>query len=307
MAQPLAMVVGRPGDDWMPWVKQSYPDRDLFVLDPGLAEFGPAGRVCLVRSQRAVDWRFVGSTDLRRDPVAVLSAAFGWRGDQKRPAVALCFPFHPSPMVRHLCLELAQTIRPDEMFVTQGSGLEKLGWPVGPHEADLGRTAPPLVRDAQRRARWIGLLDECQPHEVLLTQVSVQGTRLGSGTELTKATRQRCGLDWALYAEVCGKTLFAITGTSPSASEVNRAADLCSCSKAVLASPESYRGLLCAFARQEGHDFGMGVVEEIDFEFRVARVRNTAVPPAPVRILKLGSLRIAENGKEITEARPWSI
>jgi polynucleotide 5'-kinase involved in rRNA processing len=68
-----------------------------------------------------------------------------------------------------------------------------------------------------------------------------------------------------------------------------------------------YRNLLCSFAKQSGEDFGMGILTDIDWNSMRAYAQCTAVPPAPVRILRLGSLRVDSNGHELGEVRPWQV
>jgi polynucleotide 5'-kinase involved in rRNA processing len=88
---------------------------------------------------------------------------------------------------------------------------------------------------------------------------------------------------------------------------VSRALDMSGSSKMHMVLADAYNGVLCSLTRQDGEDFAIGFVESIDWENLTMQVLSTAVPPAPVRIVRLGSIRIDRAGRELGEVAPWRL
>ena len=110
-----------------------------------------------------------------------------------------------------------------------------------------------------------------------------------------------------VHVESVGKTLLVVAEHEPEASLVNEALNLSHTSKLSLVSPTAYDGLVCSFVRGVGEDFGIGVIKSIDFAERSMKALNTAVAPAPVSMVRVGSVRIDETGKETGETKPWTV
>jgi polynucleotide 5'-kinase involved in rRNA processing len=200
----------------------------------------------------------------------------------------------------------AQCLQPDAIFIDARVPLSREGWPVGPTDIDLPAAFPEVVRVAQRRAHWLAHLEKCEAHQVDIDTVMIEGARLGSGTRVNPEKLNHSGLH-ASYAEVCGQTLFIITPNAPDEHTIARALSLTHTSRAVLCDAAAYEGLVCSFARQNGEDFGFGMIQTIDFERLTAQMLCDAVPPAPVRTLRIGSLKIDDSGRELGESRPWQV
>lgn len=283
---------------WRAWLKEQARERDIVCLDPGCADWGWPGRCSLIRDGKIVAWRFTGSRDPQRCPLAVLAAAPCLMKQAGPDALVLLFPWRQSPVLRQLSQAIVQVIEPDEILMPEGAGIDPEGWPVGPEETAAERQSPQVVRDAQLKARWIELTESCHTHEVDWTRVSVQGARLGSGSLVHPSPG---------YAEISGGHLHLIADENLSDEEAASLMDRAYASKITQVHPEDYEGLLCSFAHQDGSDFGMGRIAAVDPERRRFVVECTAIPPAPVRILKLGSLRIDRLGRELEEAKPWGL
>lgn len=301
-----SLLVGSPDHTWREWVKTHRKDRDLLVIDPADTNYGTPARVALIRGEKCPHWRFVGSLDATRNPLAVVSGVAAIQPHLHPAWIGLLPVYRHTPVIRHLCLAIAQLLRPEEILVPDGTDFEGAGWPVGPQRVVLEPPFHDLVRSAQRRARWIELIEQAMPHEVPLDRISIEGLRLGSGIEVPAATLARTSLEGALYGESFGATALIVARHELSPDQMALALDLTHAATATVIAPEAYSGLLCSFADQEGEDFGMGMLQSIDFERRVAIARCTAVPPAPVRILRVGSLRIDDTGQELGEIKPWS-
>lgn len=144
------------------------------------------------------------------------------------------------------------------------------------------------------------MADHSVEHAVDVASVQVDGARLGSG--------RRIDLEgWDGWAEHLGPVLMIVGDLEPSPKEVARWLDHAHAQKLVHVRAQEYEGLVCSFAGQEGEDFGIGSVVRFRAADGVFDVRSTAVAPAPVRILKLGSLHLLPNGREAGESKPWSL
>lgn len=101
--------------------------------------------------------------------------------------------------------------------------------------------------------------------------------------------------------------LFAVVEQDLEEDVVSQALQFTACSRATFVQAEAYQGLTCSFARQNGEDFGHGVVQRIDWREMRVHVLCDAVPPAPVRTLRLGGMRVGPDGDEWGEVRPWTL
>jgi polynucleotide 5'-kinase involved in rRNA processing len=299
---PKTLLVCSPQFTWREWLKQHLGVRPLLVLDPSDATYGPPARLALYREGKLEAWEFYGSLDPQRFP-HVLLAGLARLLAAGEDVVVLLFPYRASPLLRHLVLMIAQIVQPDEVFV--GGQVELSGWPVGPEEIELEAAFPAMVQSAQRKAHWIKLLEDCEEHEVELRKTPLLGARLGSGRVLSREELDRAGVGAAAYGEVCGSALLLLDTDGVEEDAVRRALDFFHCTRAHLVESSLLEGLVCSFARQSGEDFGMGFVKCLDVRAMAARVLCTAVAPAPVRLLKLGSLRVDHQGREVAELKPW--
>ncbi|MBX3112074.1 MAG: hypothetical protein KF857_08705 [Fimbriimonadaceae bacterium] len=291
------LLVGDCRWSWRDWARENAAGRDLLVLDPSVADHGPATRLLLVRAGKVAAWAHIGSPDPFRDPVALLAGAARLLGQADADAVVQMFPWRSSPLGRHLALNLATMVAPSRVLVPEGSGLAHQPWPVGAEGVDLPEAFPPVVQEAQRRAQWLDLIERAEKHSVDLDQVVVVGSRLGSGEVV----------DADPYTEVCGGAALVVTNDPMGDAEVGRVMDSVQADRSVIVSPDRYAGLVCSLARQDGSDFGLGLVSSLDLVRRVVHVRALAVAPAPVRILKVGTLRVDSLGKEIEDLKPWAV
>lgn len=301
------LLIGSPGTSWRAWLKDHRGKRDLLVLDPSDPDHGQLGRLTLLRGEKAVASRFYGSLEPSRAPHVLIAALAQILPASGEDAIVQLFPARGGPLVRHLLLLLSEMIRPEEILVPQGAGLELDGYPVGPHEVELEKAFPETVRSAQRKANWLKLLEQCEEHELDISRVSVQGARLGSGRIVRLEQLEKLGIEEPLHGEVSGGTLFIIAEEEPPDHVMARALDVFHCGRAHIVPPGSYNGLLCSFARQDGEDFGTGMIQSIDFGTQTAKILCDAVAPAPVRILKLGGLKVDTAGREMGEVRPWQV
>jgi hypothetical protein len=304
---PGTLLIGNPDTTWREWLKEFRGGRDFLCLDPGDPAQGMPGRICLFRGTRPIFARFYGSLDAQRFPHVLLAALAEALPLAEGELVVQSFAYKPSPLTRHLTTLVAQLIQPESILVASSTSIDLNGFPVGPTLIDIEKAFPRMVQEAQRKAQWMKLLENCTKHVIPFKTVSFEGARLGSGVVLDSAIKQKIGLEEVLHAEVCGSSLFVVTDAEIDEAKVSRALDLTHTSRPTFVRPDAYENLLCSFVRQSGEDFGFGIVQTIDWRGQELTVLNDAVPPAPVRMVRLGAIRIDPKGRELEEARPWQV
>ncbi|MBW7927855.1 MAG: hypothetical protein H3C58_07175 [Fimbriimonadaceae bacterium] len=301
------LLVGSPDASWREWLKRELGDRDLVCLDPDQSDLDSLGRVVLRRQGKVKAWRFIGSLDALRAPHVVLAALIGFLGKVQGDTVVLAPAYKATPISRHLATLIAQVVQPSQILMAEGCTAPKIGWPIGPESVALEPGFPPVVVGAQRRAHWLKLFEQSETHVIELDRVALEGTRLGTGEWVDPEVLRGIGLPATARAETAGGHLVLVTDDDLDDDLVGRAMDHFHCARVFFVRPSDLSGLLCSFARDSGEDFGMGVVESVDFGARRVKVHSTAVAPAPVRILRLGSLRLYGNGAEAGELKPWQV
>ena len=294
------LLVAHPKWTWREWLKENLGDRDLVVLDPAWSEKGPPARCSVHRGGKTVAWQLVGTLDVQKNPVGWLGAAHRMVSVAADDAVVLLFSMKVSPVLRQLSLTLAQSFAFSQILVPETSRFETQPWPVGAETVELAPSFLPVVQDAQRRARWLELVERCEQHVVPLGQVAFVGARLGSGTRLRHK-------DLAELAEISGGVLHVVTDRKLPEPEIRRAMDVTHATRLSMVSPGSYQGLLCSFCHQNGEDFGMGFVKSLDPVAETLTVMCDAVVPAPVRIVRLGLIKIDAGGIDDLSADLWTV
>lgn len=301
------LLIGTYEHSWKAWIAQNAPQHDLIVLDPLDTDHGPAARFCLVRDGRVVRWCFYGSLNPQRAPHRVVECLAVLLAEARDAVVVQMFGYRPGPTLRQLSLSLASVLRPTRIVVGQGTPIDLEMWPIGPEEAQVDVAFPPVVRNAQRRARWLKMIEDCREHEVPIKRISFDGARLGSGVRLDLGRLAKLGLEGTEHAEVCHKVLYLVSDLAIDERSLTAALDDVGAERAHVVNRTLFEGLLCAFSRDSGEDFGLGFVRQADFRSGVLHVSCTAIPPAPVRLVRLGSLRIDRSAKEYGEIRPWEV
>ena len=301
------LLIGNPGSSWREWLKEHRCNRPFLCLDPSDPIQGVPGQLCLFVGSRPVITRFYGSLDPQRAPhllPSLLAQALETAPDD---LIVQLFPYRSMPLLRHMAMLIAQQLRPSEILIATNTEIDQAGFPVGPHEIEIESAFPPLVQMAQRKAQWIRLFEECQKHAFDLRKITIEGVRLGTGSRLTHDERQKAQLKDVVYAERAGNTLFAVTDVDIEESDVAAALDFTGCNRAQFVAPGIYRNLLCSFAKQSGEDFGIGILTDIDWQSLRGFALCNAIAPAPIRILRLGAIRVESSGRELGEVRPWQV
>ncbi|MER3412649.1 MAG: hypothetical protein C4341_00090 [Armatimonadota bacterium] len=285
----------------------------LLNLDPGDQDPFPPCAVTLLRPDRTLEsTHFVGALSLIHDPLTSLHAVWGAVervGDE--PLVAAVPIQAVTPVSVHmlrmmaLALRPARCIRVGEIAIEHILGTED----VEEHPAAQGRLGPRADRP-KRKAWWTEYLARCSEHEVPLSAARVRGARLGSGIRLSPgdvADIQQIGVQGAVYAEVCGNTLFILTDEARGSDHALEAADAFGCQTAHLTAATSLRGLVVAAESAARRVFTIGRLREFDASRLTFHLSAPVQPPMPIHTLLLGRLRIGEDGDEIGVLKPWQV
>ncbi len=297
------LLIADPRWTWREWLKDNLGARDLVCLDVADADHGPPARVFLMREGKVRSWRLAGTIAAARNPIDVLTSGLQFAREASEGAVVLSFAVGGSPLLRQMALALADSVGASSVLIPAGSGLEDEPWPVDPESTELADALPETVRTAQRRSRWLEVIEGCDEHVLQLDDIGLYGVRLGSGERLTEPPFDELGQ----HVEICGGVLHVVSDDEPDERLVGDALNLSHASRLNLVAPNAYDGLVCSFVRAGGEDFGIGVVKSFDFKDRKATFLSTAVAPAPVTAVRIGAVRIDETGKELGEVRPWTV
>lgn len=299
---PATILVTDPEWSWREWLKSNLADRDYVCLDVSNADYGPPSRVFFAKKGKVRSYKFVGSIYANRNPVDLLLGARQLIDQAQDPVIAL-FEMRESPVLRQMALSLVETIDADEIYAPEGSSFLHEPWPIPASSVSLTAALPQAAQLAQRRARWLEMIENCTEHKLELDHVALHGVRLGSGRRLHGSPFD----DLGIHVEVYGQSLLIVGDHEPDEQALGDAMNLTHATKLHLVSPAAYDWLVCSVARGHNEDFGMGVVQGIDFEKREMTLLNTAVAPAPIRAVRIGSTRIDDTGKETGETKPWAV
>jgi len=301
------LLIGNPRASWREWLRENRGRRDLLCLDPADPQQGIPGRLALFHEEHPIATRLYGALDAQRAPHVILAALAQFLPLLGEDGIVQLFAYRPTPLLRQVAALAALLVDPEEILIATGTDFHVGDLPVGPSEIEIEPAFPPMVQHAQRKAQWLRLIEECVPHDVDLAHVTVEGARFGSGKSLTKDERGKAGLEDAVYAERCGNALLVVAEEEPEERFVSRAMDVTGTTRIHFVEPAAYDNLLLSFARPNGEEIGFGFVRAIDWESRMMVADCSAVPPATVRILRLGGLRVDRNGRELGELKPWQV
>ncbi len=301
----VTALLGSPIHRWTPWLADHLGSRDLLVLDPMDAQFGPPARAVLMRGQEPLAWRLVGSLDASRQPLALARATAEMLPKAQRELVVQLPNYRPQPVVRQLLQALLAIVRPDEILVPQDSDIEMEGWGMGPETVPLTPALPPMVETARRRSRWIEAQEHNALHEVALDQTVLLDARIGCG-ESVRLPKEPL-LDPILYAEKSGSQLYGISVESLPENAAARAMQHTHTLRFHNVLESDFEHLVCALVRQNGEPLGLGMIERAEFARGRFLVRSQAIPGGVATSLQLGCLRVDGEGKELGEIKPWSV
>jgi len=301
------LLIASPRHTWREWLKAHREGRDLICLDPTDPQQGIPGRMALFQGEYSTASRFYGSLDAQRSPHVTIAAVARLLEQASEDCLVQLFAYRPTPTLHQTAMIVADLVRPSQILIAENTALELGAWNDIVEPVELPDAVSAQVQHAQRKAQWLRLIEECESHEVDMKETTVEGARLGSGEFLDREERERAGLKQAVYAEKCGGNLLIVSQAEPDEAEVGRALDVTGCGRATFVEPDAYENLVCSFARTDGEEIGMGLIQKVDWTDRRLYIQCTAVAPIRVPILRIGSIRVDLDGRELGETRPWQV
>ena len=104
-----------------------------------------------------------------------------------------------------------------------------------------------------------------------------------------------------LHAEMVGNSLHVIVRQPLTESQIQLLMTLCSADRAVVLPPSAYHHLLVGLIDYRGRHFGVGLIEELNFDQRTLTVLTPVASVLPVRWVQLGFTRVLPDGTELGE------
>lgn len=249
--------------------------------------------------------RFYGSLDPLRSPHVLVGAITAALAMLDEDAIIQFWPYRRTPLAWQTLRLALDLLKPDSMMVSPDL-IDLPGLPEAT-AIELPEALPPSLQASQRKARWGSMMQQAEKHTIDLTETRIYGGRIGSGTRLDPNQRRHAGIGNALYAELSGGTLLIVADAEIEEHEAASALDYVHAGKVSIVDPNAYDDLLVGLARVNGDELGIGRIESVDWTALRMTVMATAVAPAPVNRLLLGSLRLDPSGRELGEMKPWQV
>lgn len=300
----LTALIGAHQHRWTPWLAEQLGGRVLLMLDPADTHLGPPARAVLSRGEEVLGWRFVGSTDVSRQPLMLVRAAVELLAKAKSDVIALLPPYRPNPVWRQTLQTLVSVLRPDELLAPD-EDLPVEGWGMGLSRVALEPALPEVVRNAQHRARWIEVQEDAALHEIRLTDTTFLGSRLGTGERVLFPSEE--ALQGVLYAEMAAGTLYLVSRAELDEATIAMAIQVSHANRVHCVLEQDFDHVICCMVRANGEPYGIGMIERAEFKRDRLIVRSTAIPGLVAPTLMIGSHRVDGEGRTLGEIKPWSL
>lgn len=305
----------------------------LVDCDVGQSTLGPpatvAGKVFQTAPASCADlrppvMRFVGATSPQGHLLQTVAAAKcvcdRLRAEGPQHLVVDTTGLVAGGLGRALKLNKLEVIRADAaVLIERERELEGMAWALASTTIQVLRVPASAaassrsgdVRRARRQERFRAYFAEAEPVTLYLADVLIRGSSMGRGHELDAAARAQWRGALAVdvpHVELCGPVANLALGQRGTGSLPDRLAGLkrrlglvevCAFDVALF-----HRALVC-LEDDSGECLGLGIVEESDFARHTVRVRTPVARTRPVRTLCVGSLRLANDGTELSgDPRP---
>lgn len=298
-----------PSASWTAALKEDFNSCDILVADPASPFCAPPGRLAILRHGKVPEWSFVGSLLWQHAPHVFL-AAIAHLAPLLEPAASVLLPFaDDSPLHLQTTRLALGLLDPQKVVIPTGLNVHTLALNLPLEEANPEEALPAQVSKSMRRATWVAHLQKCSLHRFPLATMQLDGARLFAGTSLAPERLGFIGEHQVLSATLMGKTLQVISAHPIPDGRVNRAMQLAGAHHAYLVNPADYLHTIVACTDANGRDFGLGFIRFLDVERKEIEIQANIVAGTPVPLLKLGSLRIDTEGRELPPAAPgrWAL
>lgn len=308
-------------------------------LDPASQQVSPLACVGLFAPGfQPHGFRFIGSLRITGDPLAACFALF-WAIKEvgSEPFVCEISTHQLGAVEVNLLRRLVSLMHPTEIRAIEFPNAERILLPPGSCQVSHVPRDPASVtrpQDAQakwRKAVWKTYFEGAQKVTLPLSRLRLSGIRFGSGAPFDEEELrviQELGIARVLYAERIGETLYLVCEGSPPGAVVAAILDQFGGADAHIINPEVFQGLLACVEDHRGWHTTLVRLIEIRFAEKgvtlsipsatFRRIRSLSPsnegevgPPTflseEVLRLQVGRLRLAEDGSELGEIRPWQV
>ncbi len=173
---------------------------------------------------------------------------------------------------------------------------------------------PPAFRTQRRFMKWAAYFAGSELHTYSLDDIAIVGSWLGSGAPLAahylKYLRQALASSARVYyAEMSGSQLGIMVShpMSPQSHDLIVALEPLKARSVTLTVAPRLKHLLVGLESANGRLMGMGVIATIDFVRRTVGVLTPIRSPFAARILRVGSLRVTPEGRELGTMKPGEL
>lgn len=171
-------------------------------------------------------------------------------------------------------------------------------------------TKSPELRAMRRAARFFEHFQKAETHTLPLESLAFWGTYLGGGEPVEWAHLRFASESLRIachYGEVIGDILYLIASGSPHARGLSLVEEHFRVRRVVTAAPERFANLVAGLVDGEGRMAQIGLIKSIDFKKRMISIFTPLRNPDRIRQVRLGTLRVRENGTQIGVLRPGEI
>jgi polynucleotide 5'-kinase involved in rRNA processing len=285
-------------------------------LDPARQTSAPLCCAELFDSDMSpLGFRFIGSLIAWRDPIAMLNAldwAMETAGDQ--PLVVELTISTVGAVAVHALRAITERFRPSQI---SSIGFDSAAAVLQPFRDALVQEMSPLTggtpytpqsESAWRKAKWKGTFENCNTRAIPITGIQMIGSRIGSGARLDDIEMiklREIGLTEAAYAEVIGRTLYAIFVGNADSETIGDACREFDCQTAHLVHPRTFVGLVCGLETQNGIHSAVGRVKSFDGD--AIQLEAPSVSFDSLWRLRMGRVRLDVDENELGELRAWQV
>ncbi len=260
-------------------------------------------------------FRFIGSLVAWRDPIAML-AALDWAmeiaGD--KPLVVELTISTVGAVAVNVLRAITERFRPS---LISSIGFDSAAAVLQPfRDAPVQEMAPQTdgsphsqqSESAWRKAKWKGTFGNCETRAIPIPGLQMIGSRIGSGARLDDielSKLREIGLADAAYAEVIGRTLYAVFAGNADSETIGDACREFDCQTAHLVHPRTFVGLVCGLETQNGIHSAVGRVKKFDGD--AIHLEAPSVSFDSLWRLRMGRMRLDDDENELGELRAWQV
>lgn len=176
--------------------------------------------------------------------------------------------------------------------------------------SEQARHKPPEMRAGKRQHNFYKHFHDADGHIIHLEEVSLADTWLRSGRPMkwqyvkTVEDALKCRV---LHAEILGDGIYIVTQRSCSAAGRRIVEEQFRTRNIMLVPGDMFQGLLVGLADENGVTINVGLVQAIDFRQKYMFVLSPIRTISPVKQVRMGTLRLSKDGKELGKIRPGDI